>query len=171
MQRLRVAYYSFLIFVTALAVTGIANAQGLHDGTIIVPNQNIDVVIDVDACAMAGHVLCGGTGSALTPAAVGNDSIAVVFAYVRAANGQPVTGLAETDFSFTAVQNPPLGISLAFVQTAVCGVCFAEFPDGVYRFALRPVTGNWVEGTYIQVLEVTAGPVTRRVILPVTVPN
>jgi len=166
MQRLRVAYYSLLIFVTALAVTSIANAE-----TVIVPNQNLDVVIDIDACTMAGHVLCGGTGSALTPAAVGNDSIVVVFVNVRTANGQPVTGLAETDFSFTAVQNPPLGISLGFVQTSVCGVCFAEFPDGVYRFALRPVTGDWVEGTYIQVLEVSAGPVTRRVIVPLTVPN
>jgi hypothetical protein len=165
MQRLRVVYYSLLIFVTALAVTSIANAE-----TIIVPNQNVEVVIDVDACTMAGHVLCGGTGSALTPAAVGNDSITVVFVNVRASNGQPVTGLAETDFSFTAVQNPS-GISLGFVQTAVCGVCFAEFPDGVYRFALRPVSGNWGEGTYIQVLEVSAGPVTRRVIVPVTLPN
>jgi hypothetical protein len=166
MQRLRVIYYSLLIFVTALAVTSIANAE-----TVIVPNQNLDVVIDIDVCTMAGHVLCGGTGSALTPAAVGNDSIVVVFVSVRAANGQPVTGLAETDFSFTAVQNPPLGMSLGFVRTAVCGVCFAEFPTGVYRFAMRPVSGNWVEGTYIQVLEASVGAVTRRVIVPVTVPN
>ncbi len=166
MQRLRVAYYSLLIFVTALAVTGIANAE-----TVIVSNQNVEVVIDVDACTIPGHLLCGATGSALTPAAVGNDSITVVFVNVRAANGQAVTGLAEGDFSFTAVQNPPPAISLGFVQTAVCGVCFAEFPDGVYRFAMRPVTGDWGDGTYIQVLEVTAGPVTRRVVIPVTVPN
>lgn len=165
MQRFRVAYYSFLIFVTVLAVTGIANAE-----TVIVPNQNLDVVIDVDACDMAGHVLCGGTGSS-GAAAVGNDSIVVVFVHARAANGQPITGLAEGDFSFTAVQTPPLGINLTFVQTAVCGVCFVEFPDGVYRFALRPITGDWGDGTYIQVLEVSAGPVTRRVIVPVTVPN
>jgi hypothetical protein len=33
------------------------------------------------------------------------------------------------------------------------------------------VTGDWVDGTYIQVLEVSAGPVTRRVIVPLTVPN
>ena len=57
------------------------------------------------------------------------------------------------------------------MQTAVCGACFAEFPDGVYRFAMRPVTGDWAEGTYIQVLEVSAAAITRRVVIPVTVPN
>jgi len=126
-------------------------------------------VIDVDACDLPGHVLCGGTGSSVA-AAVGNDSIVVVFVYARAANGQPITGLAEGDFSFTAVQNPG-GINLGFVQTAVCGVCFAEYPDGVYRFAMRPVSGNWAEGTHIQVLEATAGAITRQVVIPVDVPN
>ena len=165
MSRFRVAYYSLLFFATALMVSSIANAE-----TIIVPNQSLAVVIDVDACDLSGHVLCGGTGS-LVAAEVGNDSIVVVFVHVRTANGQPVTGLSESDFSFVAVQNPPLGISLGFVQTVVCGACFAEYPDGVYRFAMRPVTGDWVEGTYIQVLEVSAAAVTRRVVVPVQVPN
>lgn len=165
MERLRIVYFSLIFFLTALAVTSIANAE-----TIIVPNQNLDVVIDVDACDMAGHVLCGGTGSS-GAAAVGNDSIVVVFVYARTANGLPITGLAEGNFSFTAVQNPPLGIGLGFVQTGVCGVCFAEYPDGVYRFAMRPTSGNWVEGTYIQVLQVTSGANTRQVVIPVQVPN
>ncbi|MEO3430838.1 hypothetical protein AAFN88_18430 [Pelagibius sp. CAU 1746] len=168
MQRLRVVYFSLLFFITALAVTSIANAQS-GEGTIIVPNQNLDVVIDVDACDIAGHVLCGGTGSS-GAAAVGNDSIVVVFVQVRTANGLPITGLAEGDFSFTALQNPG-GISLVFVQTAVCPACFAEFPDGVYRFALRPVSGNWDAGTYIQALQVTSGANTRRVLVPLQVPN
>ena len=140
MLRFRIVYYSLLFFVTALAVTSIAQAQSIHDGTIIVPNQNLAVVIDVDACDMSGHVLCGGTGS-LTAAAVGNDSIAVVFVHARTANGQPVTGLTESDFS------------------------------GVYRSSLRPVSGGWFYVTYIQVFEVSAGAITRRVVIPVTVPN
>ncbi|WP_193368442.1 hypothetical protein [Pelagibius marinus] len=164
MQRLRIIYYSLLFFITALAITSIANAE-----TIIVPNQNLDVVIDVDACDIAGHVLCGGTGSS-GAAAVGNDSIVVVFVYARTANGLPITGLAEGDFSFTALQNPG-GISLVFVQSGVCPACFAEFPDGVYRFALRPVSGNWDDGTYIQALQVTSGANTRQVVVPVQVPN
>ena len=170
MQRLRIAFYSLLFFVTALAVNSIANAQSIHEGTIIVPNQNLDVVIDVDACGLPGGVVCGGAGS-LVAAAVGNDSVVVVFVYARAANGQPITGLTESDFSFTAVHNPPPGVSLGFLQTAVCGVCFQEFPDGVYRFAMRPVAGNWAQGTYIQVLQVTSGAVTRQVMIPVEVPN
>jgi hypothetical protein len=165
MNTFRVIFYSGLIFTTALMISAIANAQ-----TIIVPNQNLDVVIDVDACDLAGSVVCGGAGSTVA-AAVGNDSVVVVFVHARAANGSPITGLAEGDFSFTAVQNPPPGVSLGFVQTSVCGVCFQEFPDGVYRFALRPVTGDWAEGTYIQVLQVTSGANTRQVMIPVDVPN
>ena len=166
MNRLRLAYFSLLILVTALATTAIANAQ-----TVVVPGQNLDVVLDIDLCDSAGQVLCGGSGST-GAAAVGNDSIIGVYIQAKLANGTPVSGLTETAFSLYAIANPPTGVNLAFVQTSVCTACFAEQTTGVYRLAIRPVTGNWAEGTYVVLLQVTTtGGITRQLLVPVDIPN
>lgn len=164
MNRLRLVYYSLLVFVAALLTTAVANAQ-----TVTVNNVSLDVILDIDVCASAGNVLCGGSGSS-GAAAVGNDSVIAVYVQAKRADGTPVGGLAETAFVATAIANPPPGVSLAFVSTGVCAACFAEQTTGVYRLAMRPVTGDWAEGTYVVLLQVTAGGgATRQVLLPVDI--
>ncbi|MEQ8354260.1 MAG: hypothetical protein RH942_01875 [Kiloniellaceae bacterium] len=165
MMKWRLFYYSGLILLTSLAINAIANAE-----TVIVPSRNIDVVLDIDQCASAGSVLCGGSGS-VGAAAVGNDSIVEAMIHVKLGNGSPVSGLAEGDFSLIGIQNPPPGVSPVFVQTAVCAACFAEQTAGVYRMAIRPSSGDWGDGTYMVVLEITSGAVTRQVVVPIDVPN
>ncbi|MGF1630136.1 MAG: hypothetical protein ACFCUT_11760 [Kiloniellaceae bacterium] len=166
MPRLRLTYYSLLVFLTALLVSAIANAQ-----TVVVPSVSLDAVLDVDHCDSAGSVLCGGSGSS-GAAAVGNDSVIAVYVQVKLANGLPVGGLAESAFATYAIANPPLGVSPAFVSSAVCAACFAEQTTGVYRLAMRPSSGNWSSGTYVVLLQVTgSGGATRQLLLPVDIPN
>ena len=62
MEHLRIVYFSLLFVITAMLIAGIANAQS-SEGTIIVPNQKLEVVIDVDDLGIAGDKLCGGIGS------------------------------------------------------------------------------------------------------------
>ena len=166
MQRLRLAIYSLLVFVAALMVSAIANAQ-----SVIVPSVSLDVVLDIDLCDSAGQVLCGGTGST-GAAVVGNDSVIAVYVQVKRADGTPVGGLAESAFTTYAIANPPLGVSLVFVSTTVCAACFAEQTTGVYRLAMRPSSGNWSAGTYIVLLQVTGGGgITRQLLVPVDIPT
>ena len=165
MQRLRLVYYSLLIFLTAMLVSAIASAQ-----SVVVPSVSLDAMLDIDHCDSAGSVLCGGTGSS-GAAAVGNDSVIAAYVQVKLANGLPVGGLTESAFATYAIANPPLGISPVFVSSTVCAACFAEQTTGVYRLAMRPTSGNWSAGTYVVLLQVTGGGAIRQLLLPIDIPN
>jgi hypothetical protein len=114
-------------------------------------------------------VLCGGTGS-LVPAADGNDSIVQVIVHVKGPLGNPIGGLLETDFSLTAISSPG-GVSPWIVDSLTCLACFSAYPTGIYRMAVRPVFGDWAEGTYFALLEVNvpSGAV-RQTVIPFDIP-
>jgi hypothetical protein len=159
--------FSFILAMLLL-VAGIAAVRA---ETIIVPGHNIDVYLDIDHCAQAGMVLCGGSGST-GAAAVGNDSIIAVMVHVTKDNGLPAGGLTESAFALTAIMNPAPGVSPVFVPTSACAACFAEQTAGVYRLAIRPAAGTWGDGTYMAVLEVTGGGgTTRQTVVPIDIPN
>ncbi len=155
-----------LALALAVAVSALSFA-GARAETLLFPGRNLEVVIDVDHCALAGAIMCGGTGS-LVPAAVGNDSIVAVFVHVRANNGTPVGGLAQSAFDLSDVFNPS-GVGLAIVDATVCPNCFSELPNGVYRMAVRPVAANWGTGTYVTYLEVTGAAGSARSLLALDV--
>lgn len=168
MKRLVLNCLTLLILAAAVLANAAANAQ---TQTVTLSNLSLEVVLDVDLCASAGQALCGGSGSS-GAAAVGNDSVIAVYVQAKRADGSPVGGLAESAFATTAIANPPPGVSSAFVSTAVCAACFAEQATGVYRLAMRPSSGDWAEGTYIVLLQVTAGGgVSRQILFPIDIPN
>lgn len=156
--------------VALLACTALLTASGAAaQSTLVLSGIFLDVLVDVDHCDTSS-TLCFGSGSS-GPAADANDSIVAVYVHVKGALGNPITGLAEADFSLSAVTNPG-GVSPIFVGSAVCAACFAEPELGVYRLAARPVSGDWTAGTYVAVLEVTYpnGNV-RQVAVPIDIPS
>lgn len=164
MRSFRPIYYTLLILVTSLMVNTIANAQ-----TAIVAAPNLNGIVDIDHCDIGGSTLCTGSSS-VGAATDSNDSIVSVVIHVSNNRGNPVSGLAELDFTIHSVTNPG-GTPLVFVRAAACAACFAEPEPGVYRFAVRPSTGNWDAGTYVQRIEVVGGggTVTRQIVIPVDI--
>lgn len=161
---------SFRLAFVLAALAVLAAVAPLRAETVIVPGENLHVIVDIDHCALAGSVVCGGTGSALVPAAAGNDSVVLMIVQVKAANGNAVGGLTESDFALSAIINPPPGVSLSIVDSTVCPACFSELPTGAYRMAVRPAAGNWGEGTYITHLEVSnASGASARTVIPINI--
>ena len=164
MKPWRIFYYSALLLITGLAVSTIANAE-----TRVVSGTNLTVVIDLDACDF-GYDFCTDSGSS-GAAADGNDSVVSVVVQVTRNNGNPVAGLSESDFSMSAITNAGPGVSPVFVDTASCASCFMEPEPGVYRLAVRPTFGNWGDGTYVAMIVVSSGAVSRQTIIPIDIPN
>lgn len=164
MSALRIIYFSVLIIATSMVISAIANAQ-----PAVVTGANLNVIVDVDAC-LQGYDFCTDSGSS-GPAADGNDSVVSVVIQVTRNNGTPVSGLLETAFSISSITNSGPGVSPVFVPLASCVSCFMEPEPGVYRLATRPSFGNWGDGTYVALVAVTSGAVTRQTIIPIDIPN
>ena len=136
--------------------------------TVIVPGENLHVVIDIDHCDQS-TLVCGGTGS-VGAAATTNDSVVVMIVQVKANNGNAVGGLALTDFALDTVLAATGGVGLLIVDAATCPLCFSELPTGTYRLAVRPTFGNWGTGTYVTHLEVSnASGASARTVIPINI--
>ena len=164
MNAFRFVYFSGLMMVAFLAMTAIANAQ-----TTVAIGQNLGVVLDIDACT-SGFDFCSDSGS-VGPAASSNNSVISVVVQVKRNNGTPFTGLTESSFSISSITNAGFGVTPAFVPTATCASCFLEVEPGVYRLAARPAFGDWGDGTYVSLIEVSSGAVSRQTIVPIDIPN
>jgi hypothetical protein len=134
--------------------------------TTVVPGQNVNVVVDVDAC-VSGYSFCGQTGANGMPAA-GNTIPVLLMIQLIGPTLAPVTGLTATDFRVDHVISPS-GAGVVLPSLVTCPACFADLGDGVYRYVVQP-NGTWTTGTYIGQLQITVAGRTLRALVPIDVP-
>lgn len=155
----------FSIGLASVAFAALTAAPSQAD-VFIVNHDRLNVIVDMDACDNTSLTLCSGTGST-SGATASNNAVAIVHVHVHLPNGSPISGLTQSDFRLTAITNGGSGVTPGFVASATCGACFAEPEPGVYRLAARPTFGDWGDGSYVTLLDVSIpSGNTRQTIIP-----
>jgi hypothetical protein len=155
--------FSFVVFSLSLLI-GSASAFAASEST---GRNQMTVVVDVDACA-EGYSFCTELGNQ-PAAALGNHGPVLLVIQVMRRNGNPVTGLTDSDFRIRHKMSPQGSGPVK----ATCPSCFADMGDGVYRVVVHraPNSNPWLDGTYITQFTVQATALRQfNAIVPIEIP-
>jgi len=123
--------------------------------------------VDEDICA-ADIAPCTDFGVGEVPAASGNTSLVALVVQLIDPRGNPITGLIESDFTFSG----PIVGGIP-IQIPDCFTCFTPIvdPPGVYRIYVQPTAG-WgsLASTKVYRLRIDAGPAILHTLVKIEIP-